>query len=138
MKTIIFTVMMKAQPQGSMKAFVVGGRAILTSDNAKMKPFRAEVKRMALASITGEAPVFASQVPVRLVIRFQFVRPASAKKRPYPSVKPDIDKLQRAVLDALTGVIYKDDSQVVEVTARKSYGLENKTTILIEGFDHAT
>lgn len=35
--------------------------------------------------------------------------------------KPDVDKLQRAVLDALTGYIWKDDCMVVEVVARKAY-----------------
>lgn len=36
-------------------------------------------------------------------------------------VKPDVDKLVRAVLDALTGVVYVDDNQVVSVEATKFY-----------------
>ena len=35
-------------------------------------------------------------------------RPKTIKpsKRPYPHVRPDIDKLERAVLDGLTGVVF--------------------------------
>jgi crossover junction endodeoxyribonuclease RusA len=37
------------------------------------------------------------------------------------TTKPDIDKLQRALLDGLTGALYADDSQVVRVSAAKRY-----------------
>lgn len=37
----------------------------------------------------------------------------------YHMKRPDLDKLQRAVLDALTGVVYVDDSQVVMIEASK-------------------
>lgn len=39
-----------------------------------------------------------------------------------PAVAPDIDKLLRAVADALTGVCYHDDGQIVEVLVSKMYG----------------
>lgn len=39
----------------------------------------------------------------------------------YPP-RPDVDKLSRAVLDALTGIVYEDDAQVVELIACKQYG----------------
>jgi Holliday junction resolvase RusA-like endonuclease len=45
------------------------------------------------------------------------------------SVKPDIDKLSRSVLDAITGGIVKDDSQVIILNARKEYG--DKPGVLI-------
>jgi crossover junction endodeoxyribonuclease RusA len=34
---------------------------------------------------------------------------------------PDIDKVCRAVLDALTGILYRDDAQVVALSAVKTY-----------------
>jgi Holliday junction resolvase RusA-like endonuclease len=39
-----------------------------------------------------------------------------------PTVPPDLDKLVRAALDALTAIAYKDDSQVIEIRAMKVYG----------------
>jgi Holliday junction resolvase RusA-like endonuclease len=44
-----------------------------------------------------------------------------------PAVAPDLDKLVRAVSDALTGVCYHDDRQIVEIVASKIYG--DKTSI---------
>ena len=40
----------------------------------------------------------------------------------FPARKPDVDKFLRRILDALTGVIYEDDGQVVEVHGAKRWG----------------
>ena len=40
-----------------------------------------------------------------------------------PLTKPDVDKLLRAFLDALTGVVWKDDSQVTDAISRKRYAV---------------
>ena len=50
----------------------------------------------------------------------------------YPCVKPDMDNVVKIVSDALNGVAYCDDKQVVQVLARKVYGLEAKLEILVE------
>ncbi len=49
------------------------------------------------------------------------------------TTKPDLDKLERAILDALTksGVI-KDDALVVDLVASKHYADENRPGVLIE------
>ena len=39
----------------------------------------------------------------------------------YPTKKPDVDKLTRAILDAFTGTVYVDDAQVTDVHAWKRY-----------------
>ena len=39
----------------------------------------------------------------------------------YPIVKPDIDNVAKAILDALNGVVYKDDNQIVELYIKKLY-----------------
>jgi Holliday junction resolvase RusA-like endonuclease len=41
---------------------------------------------------------------------------------PFPATRPDVDKYLRAVLDALTSVLYADDGQVVTVRAEKRFG----------------
>lgn len=58
--------------------------------------------------------------PVAVDVRFLLTRGKSVK-RGQPYVKPDLDKLARAVLDALTGCCYADDGQVVKVIAVKEY-----------------
>ena len=59
---------------------------------------------------------------VEVDIVFYMPKPASAPKKWVPMVKrPDIDKLGRAVLDALTDVVFEDDSQVTDLLLHKRY-----------------
>lgn len=122
---IAFTVYGRPEPQGSSRAFMLKGKPQITSTNAKLKPFRHTVTQVALEAVgkIGAAPLFGRHVPVRAHYIFTFRRPAGVPKgRVFPVVKPDMDKLERAVNDALTGVVFHDDSQVVSCTSDKVYG----------------
>ena len=62
--------------------------------------------------------------PVSVMLNFSVSKPKSAPKRrrTWPVVAPDLDKLCRAVLDALTHAgVWKDDAQVIGLYARKMY-----------------
>jgi crossover junction endodeoxyribonuclease RusA len=50
----------------------------------------------------------------------------------YPESKPDIDKLVRACLDAMTGMVFRDDSQVAMLVARKLYADDRYPGVVIE------
>ena len=100
--------------QGSMSVFK--GRAV-HSNNAKLKAWRTIVNQAA-----AEAGMKPLPLPVSVNLKFHLKRPKTVN-RAVPSVKPDLDKLVRAVLDAMTGVGYDDDSQVIRITARKLYGV---------------
>lgn len=117
---ISFTVSGQAKPKGSMRAFMPKGARypILTSSNASLKDWEQIVRHVAQdysdAYTTG---------PVRIRLRFNLPRPKSLSarvSRPHTK-RPDVDKLARAVLDALTGVLFKDDSQVYCLMATKMY-----------------
>jgi len=89
----------------------------------------ADAARAAGAGVHGE--------PVEVVIDLVFARPKShlrkgglAKDAPrYP--RPDIDNATKAVLDALNGVAWQDDSQVTRLVVEKTYGPEARTTVRI-------
>jgi Holliday junction resolvase RusA-like endonuclease len=136
---IEFTAFVTPQPQGSMKAFVPksgkwAGRAVLTSTNKNLKSFRQEVAQSALAQrhLIGFYDVmFGKHVPVSMTMKFYFNRPESAKKRTQHVVRPDLSKLIRATEDALTGIVYNDDSQIVEIKADKFYGLPERVEVIV-------
>jgi crossover junction endodeoxyribonuclease RusA len=44
------------------------------------------------------------------------------RRRSAKTTPPDLDKVGRALMDALTGVVYRDDAQVIRLDAGKSYG----------------
>lgn len=133
---ISFTVLGRAEPQGSTKAFMVRGRPRITSANAKMKPYRQQVGLSALIarSEAGYKDVFAGRhVPVGVSLTFWYAKPPSVpKKRLQMVVKPDIDKIVRSTFDSLTGIMFADDGQVVQVTAGKLYGLPERVEITVE------
>lgn len=52
------------------------------------------------------------------------------------SKKPDLDNLQKFILDCMNGIIYHDDSQVIEMRSRKSYAEKPGTLIRIYPLTH--
>jgi Holliday junction resolvase RusA-like endonuclease len=49
-----------------------------------------------------------------------------------PAGRPDLDNLLKAISDGMNGVVFRDDSQVVEVTARKIYGADPQARVVIQ------
>ena len=124
--TVQFFAAGKPEPQGSMKGFVVAdkrtgkSRAILTSDNTKLKPWRwsvtyAATEAMARAGLSGQLFDGAVSLSVEFVMPApQWVQAKHRRQRFPPCVtKPDLSKLVRALEDALTGIVFKDDALVV-------------------------
>jgi len=126
--TLTFTVFGVAQPKGSMKAFVPKGwrRPILTDSNKSVNSWAQLVAEGASRALSAKTPGDRGllETGVRLTVGFYLPRPKKYQKRgltPSHLTKPDLDKLVRAVKDALTHVIWNDDSQVIELVARKDY-----------------
>lgn len=117
------------RPQGSKKAFNRGAHIVLVEANKDLPAWRLTMERMlALKKMELDTPF---QTAVSVSLSFWLSRPKSVT-RPYPTKTYDIDKLTRACLDALTksGVI-RDDSDVVDLVARKSYDDNHESGVLI-------
>lgn len=99
--------------QGSMK--VINGRVLHSRGEALI------LWRTMVALAARRAGAFPVPNPVEMTIEFRLPRPKTVK-RDLPYVAPDLDKLIRAVLDALTGIAYVDDGQVVSINSSKVYG----------------
>src|SRR3954465_6213554 len=106
------------QQQGPKTAFVIKGRGIMKDAKEKaLKPWRANVKKAA-GEAWGDKPLLLG--PVYVIAVFYFTRPKSHYgtgskafkiKNSAPTFKqstPDLDKLQRAIGDALTDTVFKD------------------------------
>ena len=115
-------------PQGSARAFTHGSRVVVTSDNKNLKKWRTYCAFVLRTEIAAHGKY---EGPVEVDLRFYFDRPkshlngsGSLRKGYSPShtVKPDLDKLVRALLDAGTDAgVWHDDAQVVRLTASKRY-----------------
>jgi crossover junction endodeoxyribonuclease RusA len=110
-------------PQGSKTAFVRGGRAVVvdgssTTGRQKLSSWRAEVAREAANIASGEL----LEGPLAVEINFVMPKPKSAPKgKLFCDKKPDIDKLVRSTFDSMTGVLYRDDAQIVKLITSKVY-----------------
>lgn len=128
-----FDVMGTPIPQGSMQAFNRrgGGRPIVTADNARTRPWKDSV---AWAAASARQRRCDGPVIVRMAFRMARPKGHSGKRGLLPSapmqpaVKPDIDKLSRAVLDALVEAqVIVDDALVTELRAIKRYATAIET-----------
>ena len=132
-RAIRFTVYGKPAPQGSKRAIQAPGQrfpSVVEQAGDKLKAWRAAITQAAGAAMEQHEMI---DGPVRVEIVFHFLRPKghfgtgknSARLKPsapeFHIQRPDADKLARAVLDGLTSRCYRDDSQVVELTAIKRW-----------------
>lgn len=114
--------------QGS-KNHVGGGRMI---DSAKgLKPWRQLVALAAQQEMKRAGlPTLPAKIEVTVEATFVFKRLSATPKRVTGRtpmvVYPDIDKLLRAILDALTGVCYPDDGQVTCTIVHKVRAAEGE------------
>ncbi len=141
---IEFCVLGKPQPAGSKSAYVPlhpktkqpfrragGGIMVQTVDaNRHLKPWQAQIAAAGRRAYHG--PLLLGRV--FLALDFRFARPkdhfgtgrnAARLKPAAPGdhlQAPDVLKLSRGVEDALQGVIYKNDSQIVREFLSKDWG----------------
>jgi crossover junction endodeoxyribonuclease RusA len=124
---VIIDVYGQPAPQGSKSAFIRGGRAIVTEGGSKTGRSAHAAWRQAVATAARDwqqprnRPLMDGALSVRIDFRLTRPKSVTVKARPHPVTKPDLDKLERAVLDSLTGIIFGDDSQVVELHTSKRY-----------------
>lgn len=133
-QALVFFAAGSAKPKGSHKPFVYRGRdgkhrASMAGDSPQEKGWRATVATAALAAMqAGRLSPLQGCVDLELAF-FVGPRPKAhilrghvrAEAPPCPGKKPDYDKLARSVGDALNGIVYVDDAQVVRALVEKFY-----------------
>ncbi len=147
-RRIQFTVYGEARPQGSKISQVIyrrdgtpvtkNGRVVtvVRDDCPKTRHWRETIAAAARAAYSG--PLLTGALKISL----GFFRPrprghfgkrglrASAAK--FPTTRPDTVKLTLAVEDALSGVLWRDDAQIVEHHIVKSWGEPARVDVLVE------
>jgi len=113
-----------------------GGRVFRVSSDAATA-HEAHARRFAMISLpSGYVPIAG---PITLECEFRFAIPKSKAKSVRPG-DPHVSKVDRGNLlklleDALKGVIYVDDSQIVGGDVRKCWGERNETWVRVVAID---
>lgn len=127
------------KPAGSKRVFLVGKgaarRPVVTDTCRKGGDWRATVQHAIAAAYQG-APM---EGALEVSLHFTMPRPRGHfNKRgellpsapAFPTTRPDRSKLCRAVEDAATGLLWRDDAQIICGSTTKGYGARVGVVIL--------
>lgn len=108
----------------------------------KYEAYRQEVGLRAKAAMLGREPLAGA---VMVVIEFCFEPPASTSNRKREAMiqnewvtkKPDLDNMEKAVLDSCTGICWNDDKQVAGLLSFKHYSKKSYIRVGVGSIDDA-
>ena len=106
----------KAVPQGRPR-FARRGNFVQTYDAKQSVDYKSWVKHCAMEVMhkTG-TQLISRDVPLHMVLNVVIAKPSSVpKRRLCPVVKPDLDNIQKTIQDALEGIAYQADQQIVSI-----------------------
>lgn len=117
--------------QGSKKAFIRGKKVSLVEMDAKLPAWRAAVESAArLSAGPNWEPIDAA---VSISGEVSLLKPKTTKYPDAPAGTPDLDKLQRAIGDALTKArVIADDARIVHWNIRKVWGIPGADIIITQ------
>jgi Holliday junction resolvase RusA-like endonuclease len=132
------------QTQGNLRRSPHGPG--LYDSNKELPGWRNHAAIAGADAMNGRRPI---NVPVRVTVQFILKRPkshhrktgslsAEGRRNPQPTSRHtgDLDKYERALGDALTGVVWADDAQIVQKVSSKAWGPTPRTEILVETIGH--
>lgn len=138
MSEILITIPGEPCAQGRPRISTAGGfpRAY---DPAKSRNYKAFVKLIAQEEIPVQGWRY-TELPLAVTITAYMSIPSSKSKKfkqaaalgvERPTKKTDIDNIFKCVTDALSGIAYKDDKQIVAATVNKRYAEVPRVEVLI-------
>lgn len=112
------------------------GKSKHVFEDSKVKNYKAKVIE---AFEESGGKVYEKDVPLRMSIRFYLSVPKSASQKKrlnlisnfFPTKRPDNDNLYKGIADALNGVAYYDDSQIVITHIHKLWSINPRAEISI-------
>lgn len=112
------------------------GKSKHVFEDSKVKAYKQEV---ITAFEESGGKVYEKDVPLRMSVRFYLSVPKSASKRKkenlisafFPTKRPDNDNLYKGIADALNGIAYYDDSQIVITHIHKLWSINPRAEVSI-------
>ena len=129
MNDVYVTLPLEPQPKLRPRFRVVRGR-VFTHTPYETKEFENQVAALYINKADGKK--FERYKPLEVQISFFMEIPKSFSKKKRAdiecgllshTVKPDLDNLTKSVLDALNGIAWYDDAQIVDLQVNKEYCL---------------
>ncbi|MCM1513361.1 MAG: RusA family crossover junction endodeoxyribonuclease [Oxalobacter formigenes] len=107
--------------------FARSGNRVITYTPPETAAYENAVKTAAMQAMGGRKP-YGGTCEIHIMAAFPIPKswPESKKRqarldRIHPAKKPDLDNVMKTVCDALNGIVWKDDAQVVRAHVTKCY-----------------
>ena len=133
---ISFTVPGNPVAKGRARATMVAGRARMYTPS-KTVSYEGKVALFASQAMNG-LELLIGPVSLDLVLHMPIPASWSGKKTKQaiageiiPTVKPDCSNVLKAIEDAMNGIVYKDDSQISDVSIRRCYSASPKVVVYV-------
>lgn len=133
-----FTIPGEPKGKGRPRATTVSGRVRTYTPEATAN--YENLVKVSFLQAHGKAEPYAKDVPLVAKISAFFPIPQSASKKKQaameageisPTKKPDTDNIAKIVLDALNGLAYYDDAQIVVLSLQKTYSTKPRVDVQI-------
>lgn len=120
--------------------FAKRGKYVRVYDPIKTANYKKEL-RLIGAKFAKDMLNFDEKAPIRLEVTFYRQEPKAMPKwqkmlvkaqRWFPVTKPDLSNYIKAFEDGLNGILWHDDNQIVDIEAKKRYGVPRIEVELIE------
>ena len=133
MSTIVFVILGTARGKQRPR-FARTGRVYTPPQTVNQEAY---IKMLAATAMRGLAPLIG---PLEATFSISVAIPKSftGEKRKrieegklFPTSKPDIDNVVKLLCDAMNGVVYGDDMQIVDLFVSKAYAEAGSTTVMV-------
>jgi len=107
----------------SMEPTAKGRPRVTRSGHAFTPTKTVQAEHRIQRQVSDEFPYPPLEGPLEVGIVVRLLKPKSAPKKriTWPISRPDVDNYAKLVLDALNGILWRDDSQVVELRVLKAF-----------------
>jgi Holliday junction resolvase RusA-like endonuclease len=137
--TFAMTFKLEGTPTGKGRPkFARKGNFVSTYTPLKTKNYEDRIREVAREAMGSSEPL---ETPITVCFYITMPVPASYSKKAKtacllgetrPTKKPDVDNIIKAFLDAMNGIVYLDDCQVVDLHAKKVYGTVGMVEVYIK------
>jgi len=137
--TFAMTFTLEGTPTGKGRPkFARRGKFVSTYTPLKTKNYEDRIREVAREAMGSSEPL---DTPISACFYITMPVPASYSKKAKtacllgvtrPTKKPDVDNIIKAFLDAMNGIVYLDDCQVVDLHAKKIYGTVGMVQVYIK------
>ena len=128
-----FALTVYGPPRPLLRPRFANGRAY---DPIKNKHAKKSIASAARAKLFHAQPKTIFTGPLCAQLTFYLPKPKSKIRKnstpyPYPDCKPDIDNLEKLIYDALNGIVYKDDGQIIDAILKKRWAYDREPCVEI-------